>query len=166
MFEAVTKYNVEVHALEQVPYLLAQAFREATTGTPAPVSGAGQEVRKLAEAMSIPVAFSMDGKGLIPDNHPLSVGAVGTYCRPCANRAVSEADLVFFIGCGTGDQVNKNWTLSPAGTTVIQMEINAAEIGRNHPGALGIHGDARVSLEQLNQAVSNRVKKESWSRTV
>jgi len=230
MFEAVTKYNVEVHALEQVPHLLTQAFREATTGTPAPahldflgyegnftdeakadltvlceseytrlparrpfphpgeieaaaqslrkaerpvlvvgrgavVSGAGEEVRKLAESMSIPVAFSMDGKGLIPDDHPLSVGAVGTYCRPCANRSVAEADLVFFIGCGTGDQVTKNWTLPQAGTPVIQLDINAEEIGRNYPGALGILGDARVSLEQLNQAVSPCVKKESWSRT-
>jgi acetolactate synthase-1/2/3 large subunit len=231
MFEAVTKYNVEVHTLEQVPHLLAQAFREATTGTPAPVhldflgyegnftdeaksdlsvlceseytrvpakrpcpnpgeieaaaqslrkaerpvlvvgrgavvSGAGEEVRKLAESMSIPVAFSMDGKGLIPDDHPLSVGAVGTYCRPCANRTVAEADLVFFIGCGTGDQVTKNWTLPPVGTPVIQLDINAAEIGRNYPGALGILGDARVSLEQLNKAISSPVKKESWSRTV
>jgi acetolactate synthase-1/2/3 large subunit len=230
MFEAVTKYNVEVHTLEQVPHLLAQAFREATTGTPAPahldflgyegnftdearadltvlcepeytriparrphpdpkeiesaaqalrvaerpvlvvgrgavVSGAGKEVARLAETLSIPVAFSMDGKGLIPDDHPLSVGAVGTYCRPCANRTVAEADIVFFIGCGTGDQVTKNWTLPSVGTPVIQLDINAAEIGRNYPGALGIHGDARVSLEQLNQAVSGGAKKDSWSRT-
>jgi acetolactate synthase-1/2/3 large subunit len=231
MFEAVTKYNVEVHDLEQVPHLLAQAFREATTGTPGPVhldflgyegnftdeakadlsvlneseytriparrphpdpgeieraaqalreaecpvlvvgrgamvSGAGEELLRLAEALSIPVAYSMDGKGLIPDDHPLCVGAVGTYCRPCANKAVSEADLVFFIGCGTGDQVTKNWTLPLPGTQVLQLDINAAEIGRNYPGALGIYGDARVALGQLNQVVSFRVNRESWTRTV
>ena len=173
MFDAVTKYNVEVYNLEQVPHLLAQAFREATTGTPGPVhidflgyegdftdedeaeltpicepeytriparrfhpdpeeidlaaraleqaerpvlvvgrgavvSGAGGEVKKLAETMNIPVAISMDAKGIIADDHPLNVGPMGTYCRPSANKVVSEADLVFFIGCGMGDQVTKD----------------------------------------------------------
>jgi len=231
MFEAVTKYNVEVDALEQVPHLLAQAFRAATAGTPGPVhldflgyegnftdeaeaeltvlceseytriparrphphpreieaaaqalckaerpvlvvgrgavvSGAGAEVRKLAESLSIPVAFSMDGKGLISDHHPLSVGAVGTYCRPCANRTVSEADLVFFVGCGTGDQVTKNWTLPASGTPVIHLDIEPAEIGRNYPGAIGVLGDARVAVEQLNQVLPGGASKEAWSRKV
>lgn len=229
MFEAVTKYNVEVNNLDQVPQLLAQAFREATTGTPGPVhidflgyegnftdeaeaeltpicepeythiparrfhpglkeidaavralkqakkpvlvagrgavvSGAGAEVKRLAEAMSIPVAGSMDAKGIISDSHPLNVGQTGIYCRPCANKVVSEADLVFFIGCGTGDQVTKNWTLPQPGTTIIQLDINPVELGRNYCGSISILGDARTALEDLNQVLQIDRKRKSWSR--
>jgi len=118
------------------------------------VSGAAGAMVELAEKRSIPVATSVDGKGLIPDNHPLALGPVGTYCKPCANKIVAEADCVFFIGTNTGDQVTKNWTLPKQGTTVIQLDIEANEIGRSYPGAIGIVGDAKVSLEALNSAIS------------
>lgn len=229
MFAAVTKYDAEIHELEQLPRLLAQAFREATTGAPGPVhldflgyegdftdeaeaeltptcepeytriparrfhpdpgeieaavqallqaerpvlaagrgaviSGAGKEVKKLAEAMSIPVAGSMDAKGIIPDDHPLYAGPVGTYCRPCANQIVTEADLVFFIGCGTGDQVTKDWTLPRPGTTVIQLDIDPAELGRNYPGSISILGDAKLALAAVNQALRVDKKKTLWAQ--
>ena len=227
MFAAVTKYNVEVDSIEQLPHLLLQAFREATTGTPAPVhidflgyegdlidldeseldlvveerysrcpayrtvpekndilraeqlladsqrpvivagrgaivSGAGPELQKLAERLSIPVVSSVDGKSLLPDDHPLYIGPVGTYSRPCANQVVSEADLVFFIGCGAGDQVTKNWTLPAIGTKVLQIEINPSELGKNYPGTTGICGDAKTSLTLLLDLTGKRSKKDKW----
>ena len=87
-------------------------------------SQAQREVVELAERLSIPVATSLNAKGTIPDQHPLSVGVCGTYSRWCANRVVAEADLVFFIGSHTGSQVTTecrspdqersfNWTLIP-----------------------------------------------------
>ena len=228
MYDAVTKYNVEAYTIEQLPHLLAQAFRMATTGAPGPVhvdflgyegnltdeaegdlvacrepeyarlpahrlqpdpqeieraaqalqraerpvfvigrgvyiSAAGAEVRALAEKLNASVAYSMDGKGLLPDNHPLVVGAVGSYCRPCANKVVAESDLVFFIGCGTGDQVTKNWTLPPLGHRVIQLDIDPAELARNYPGALGILADAKLALAQLLEAVKPAGASSGWS---
>ncbi len=54
MYKAVTKYNVEVSAVEQLPHLLSQAFREATTGTPGPVHvhflGYGGNLLKIGRA--------------------------------------------------------------------------------------------------------------------
>jgi len=229
MFEPVTKYNVEVYDPEQLMYIMAQAFREATTGTPGPVhidflgyegnltdeveanfvpmceseftripakrfhpnfeeistalqaiknadkpvlivgrgavvSGAGIEVKKFAETLNIPVAFSMDAKGIIPDKHPLNAGPAGTYCRPCANRVVSEADLVFFIGCNTGDQVTKDWSLPLPDTKVIQLDINPVELGKNYRGTITILGDARMALSDLNQKLTRDNKNEGWSR--
>ena len=157
-FASVTKFSAVVENVEQLPRLLRQAFREATTGAPAPVhldiqgmsgdvateaeadlefiieesfmqrpafrpeadsgsvrqaarvlsgaqrpvivagggvtsSQAEREVVELAEMLSIPVATSLNAKGAIPDDHPLSVGVVGSYSRWCANRVVHEADL-------------------------------------------------------------------------
>ena len=102
--------------------------------------------------------------GIIPDDHPLYAGPVGTYCRPCANQIVAEADLVFFIGCGTGDQVTKDWTLPKPDTTVIQLDINPAELGRNYPGSIAILGDAKLALADINQMLQIDKKRTSWSQ--
>ncbi len=231
MFQGVTKYDVNVDAIEQLPHLLRQAFREATSGKPRPVhldllgnlgtliaeaqaelevlvedcfsqcnafrpepekeyikeaarllekaarpvivagggataSCAGPELVKLAEKLSIPVATSLNGKGIIVEDHPLSLGVVGSYSRWCANRVVSEADLVLFVGSHTGDQVTNAWKVPPKETTVIQIDRDAAEIGRNYPNAVGLVGDAKASLRKLVRAVNpgSAKKKKKWAR--
>ncbi len=228
MYQPVTKYNVEVGVVEQLPHLLAQAFREATTGSPGPahldflgyegnftdeavaeleplvepqfgrlpafrppadaadirraaealrkaerpvlvvgrgalVSGAQEQVRQLAERLGMPVAVSIDGKGALPDRHPLFAGSPGSYCAPCANKVVAGSDLVFFIGSSAGDQVTRNWTLPPVGSPVIQLDINPAEIGRNYPNTLGILGDARAALEALLAELGPAPRKQGWA---
>lgn len=227
LFEPVTKYNAEVSTLAQLPFQLRQAFREATTHTPAPVhldllghngrlledatgnfpvtveatftrypayrpepdpaeieraaqaigaaqrpvivagggvrlSSAQAEVMALAEHLSIPVATSVNGKGTILDAHPLSVGVVGSYSARCANQVVSEADLVIYIGSNTGDQVTNNYTVPPLGTRVVQMDINAAEIGRSYAGAVGVVGDAKKAVAKLLLAFPNKRENEIW----
>ena len=229
MFDQVTKYNVFVDAAEQLPYLLRQAFREATSGTPGPVhldvlghvgqttdkfqidsdvvieepythyppyrpepqndrvqkvaqaleqakkpviisgggataSSAGEEIVDLAEALSIPVATSLNGKGTIRDLHPLSLGVVGSYSRWCANKVVSEADLVLFIGTNTGDMVTNNWTLPKRGTPVIQIDINPSELGRNYPLMMGLMGDAKATVRKLLEFVDAKHKKVEWAQ--
>jgi acetolactate synthase-1/2/3 large subunit len=229
MFDQVTKYNVFVDAAEQLPYLLRQAFREATSGTPGPVhldvlghvgqttdkfqidtevvieepythypayrpeppyddvekvarslegakkpviisgggataSSAGAEIVKLAEALSIPMATSLNGKGTIQDHHPLSLGVVGSYSRWCANKVVSEADMVLFIGTNTGDMVTNNWTLPKRGTPVIQIDINPSELGRNYPLMTGIMGDAKATVRKVLEFVDAKHKKVEWAQ--
>ena len=227
MFDPVTKYNVNVDTIEQLPLLLCQAFREATTGCPRPVhldmlgyagediemaeidesvvieaqyarypairpepekerleaaashlenaarpvivagggaiaSSAGPEILRLAEMLSIPVATSNDGKGIIPDTHPLSVGIVGSYSCPSANQVVAEADRVLFIGCNTGDQVTHNWTLPKPDTSVIQIDINPSELGRSYRNTLGLLGDAKVTVRRLSEFLNKSDKNTDW----
>jgi len=229
LFESVTKYNVSVDTLEQLPYLLRQALREATSGAPAPVhldigggyagegmegaegnldvvieevftrypstrpmpetenireavrlleeaerpvivagggarsSGAGPEIIKLAEMLSIPVATSLNAKDIMVDSHPLSVGVVGTYSRWCANKVVSEADLVLFIGSHTGDQVTNEWTVPRPGTSVIQIDIDGAELGRSYSNAVPLLGDAKVTLQRMIDIVKGKSDKKAWA---
>ena len=134
--------------------LAASARPVIVAGGGAIASGAGEAVTLLAEKGAIPVATSADGKGTIREDHPLSVGVVGSYSRYSANKTVCEADLVLFIGCGTGDQVTHNWTLPTPGTPVIQIDINPAELGRNYPNSASLLGDARLSVEMLCAAVA------------
>jgi acetolactate synthase I/II/III large subunit len=228
MFAPVTKYNVRIDTVEQLPLLLRQAFREATSGAPGPVhldvmgysgeiieaaeadldvvieapfarypsfrpepeveairkaahllegaarpvivagggataSSAGPEIVKLAEMLSIPVATSLNGKGVILEDHPLSIGIVGSYSQWCANQIVSEADLVLFIGSHTGDQVTNGWTVPRQGTPVIQIDIDPTELGRNYPNEVGLLGDAKVTARRLTETIQPRGIKRGWA---
>ena len=129
-------------------------------------SGAAAEVVQLAEKWKLPVATSLNGKGAILENHPLSIGVVGLYSRACTNRLVSEADLVFFIGSHTGSQVTHSWQVPPPGTPVIQLDIEAEELGRNYPNSVSLCGDARVVLRQLLAADRGDAGRSAWLERV
>ncbi|MGV3626979.1 MAG: thiamine pyrophosphate-binding protein [Betaproteobacteria bacterium] len=137
-------------AIREVAKQLAAAQRPLiVAGGGVMSSGAQAEVLALAERKSIPVATSLNAKSAIVDQHPLAVGVVGTYSRECANRAVHEADLVFFIGSRTGGQTTVNWKIPGSGTRVIQLDIEPLELGRNYPNSASLVGDAKATLQQL-----------------
>ena len=119
-------------------------------------SGAQAELVELAEKLQIPVATSLTAKGAIADHHPLSVGVVGTYSRACANRAVSEADLVFFVGTHAGGQITAMWKIPSPGTAVIQLDIDAEQLGRNYVNAASLQGDAKVGLRSMINAATKK----------
>ena len=129
-------------------------------------SQAEAEVVLLAEKLSLPVVTSLNGKAVIPENHPLSVGVCGTYSRWCANRAVAQADLVFFIGSHTGSQVTYNWRIPKAGTPVVQLDIDPEEIGRSYPALVGLVGDAKATLQRIIGSVKEPNTRPQWIETV
>jgi acetolactate synthase-1/2/3 large subunit len=129
-------------------------------------SGAGAESIKLAEMLSIPIATSLHAKALVPDEHPLNVGVPGSYSRWCANQAIAAADLVFFVGSHTGGQVTNGWQIPKIGTTTIQLDIDAEELGRNYPNTVSLHGDAKVTLQKLIEASERQQPREKWLKEV
>ncbi len=142
--------QAEPERVREVANLLAAAQRPVlVAGGGVTSSGAQAEVVALAEKFSIPVATSLNAKGAIAENHPLSVGVVGLYSRPCANQAVSQADLVFYVGSKTGSQVTNSWKIPASGTRVIQLDIEPAELGRNYSNLVSLCGDAQAVLQQL-----------------
>lgn len=140
----------EPERVREAARILSQAQRPViVAGGGVTASGAEAEVTRLAEMLNIPVATALNAKGCIPENHPLSVGVVGSYSRWSANRVVSEADLVLFIGSHTGSQVTLDWRLPAEGTPTIQIDIDASELGRSYANAYGLLGDAKRTLERL-----------------
>ena len=143
--------------------LMAKAQRPIiVAGGGVTLSGAQAELVAFAEKIQIPVATSLNAKGAILDTHPLSVGVVGTYSRECANRAVYEADLVFYIGSHTGGQVTVEWAIPAAHTTVIQCDIDPEELGRSYPNAASLLGDAKTVLHQLTQSAHVSKHHAAW----
>ena len=125
-------------------------------------SRAKGEVVELAEMLNIPIATSLNAKETITDDHPLSVGVVGSYSRWCANRVVAEADLVVFIGSHTGSQVTNDWKIPPTGTPVIQIDIDPAELGRSYPTKVALQGDAKVTVRKLIETLEPMGPREEW----
>jgi acetolactate synthase-1/2/3 large subunit len=153
----------ELTLVREALELLAAARRPIiVAGGGVITSQAENELVSLAEKLSIPVATSLNAKTAIPWNHPLAVGVPGIYSRACANKAVCEADLVFFIGSHTGGQVTHDWRIPPTGTPVMQLDVNPAEIGRSYPIKLGMLGDARASLRKLLDNADTAAPRREW----
>ena len=137
----------DTSAVKEAVRLLAEAERPViVAGGGVTVSGARQELVELAEMLSVPVATSLNAKQTFPYDHPLAAGVPGAYSQACANKAIAGADLVFFVGSHTGGQVTNDWRLPRPGTRIVQLDINAAELGRSFPITLGMQGDVRASL--------------------
>jgi acetolactate synthase I/II/III large subunit len=129
-------------------------------------SGAGAELLALAEHLSLPLATTLNGKEVVPGDHPLAVGVVGNYSRVCANRAVAEADLVVFVGTQTSDQVTSAWRVPGPSTPVVHIDIDPAELGRHYPRTTPVLGDAKVVLGAMRAAAGPAVAREDWTARV
>ncbi len=152
--------------LKKILHHLEKAERPViVAGGGARWSGAGPELVALAEALSIPVATSLNGKDCIPASHPLSVGVVGSYSRESANRVVAAADLVFFVGTSAGGMTTHVWSVPKIGIPAIQIDIDPEVIGRNYPVKAGILADAKVTLAALLKLSSN-VQRSKWLEQV
>ena len=116
-------------------------------GKGAAYARAEHEVRRFIDASGLPFLASPMGKGVVPDDHPQSVA-------PARSLALQEADVVFLVGA------RLNWIMHfglpprfAPGVKVIQLDVAAEEIGTNVPAAVGLVGDARAVMAQLNAAL-------------
>ncbi|MBS33927.1 MAG: acetolactate synthase [Verrucomicrobiales bacterium] len=129
-------------------------------------SGARTELVELAEKLQVPVITSLNAKEMFPPDHELALGISGQYSRFCANKALAEADLVFFIGSHAGGQITNDWRLPRPGTRVLQLDINPAELGRSFPLTAGMQCDARTGLRQLLETAESPSPQNSEARVL
>jgi acetolactate synthase-1/2/3 large subunit len=147
-------------AVERAADLLLQARQPIiVAGGGVVTSEAWAELTALAEALGAPVGTSICGKGAIAEDHPLSVGVVGgNGGRPYANGLLQAADLILYVGCKTDSVTTEGWELPPLTTdqTVLHLDVDPTEVGRNYPTAVGLVGDAKLALADLLAAVRAR----------
>ena len=108
------------------------------------------EVRAFIERTQVPFVRSPMGKGVMPDDHPLSAGAARTL-------ALQQADVIFLMGA------RLNWIfhfgLPPRyakDVKIIQLDISPEEIGHNKPTEVALVGDGKAIMAQVNKALANR----------
>ncbi len=119
-------------------------------------SNAQEEVRELAERLKAPVATTLMGIGAFPGNHPLSLGMLGMHGSTAANRAIQEADLLMVLGARMGDRaIGKREEFGKA-ATLIHVDIDPAEIGKNVSTDIPIVGDLKRILREILKAPLDR----------
>ena len=114
------------------------------------ISGAGAELRTLAETMHIPVTNTLLGKGAFPESHPLSLGMLGMHGTAYANKAVADCDLIMSIGSRWDDRITGTPETFCPEAVKIHIDIDPAEINKQFIMDCAIVGDARTVLKSLN----------------
>ncbi|MBI4337407.1 MAG: thiamine pyrophosphate-binding protein [Chloroflexi bacterium] len=112
-------------------------------------SGAGKELQQLIEAAELPLALTEMGRGAVPEDHPLCFGP---------NRVgVRQADVILVMATRLNYQLGYGRPpMFPENVKVIQVDIEPSEIGRNRPVEVGIVGDAKAILGQMNDEIRRR----------
>ncbi len=124
------------------------------------LSGAASALEAMQDAIHLPVATTLMGKGAVSDRHPLSIGLIGNILAR-GNRAygarelVTEADLILLVGTRTAANGTDAWSQYPPDARFLHIDIDPTEIGRNYE-AFRLLGDARLVLDALRARLLER----------
>ncbi len=129
-------------------------------------SGVKPKFQNFAIKTRIPVISTMMGIGVMPSDNELYLGMLGTHGKAVANRALHEADLVIVCGARLGDRAVAAPDQMSKNTTVIHIDIDPAEIGKNVKTEIPIVGDMRNVLKMLAENIGDYTVPEQWQQTV
>lgn len=120
------------------------------------LSHAENELKELAERMHIPVVTTMMGLSILPTEHPLNMGMLGAHGNVYANKAVAKSDLLIMIGCRVADRAILSPEELEKRTSLVHIDVDPAEIGKNMKAAIPVVGDVKVILQQLLKRLEPR----------
>lgn len=140
-------------AVKQAAQLLLGAKKPViVAGWGTVLSRADVELQELAEMMDIPVATSPKAKGIMSESHPLSLGVLGFAGSPVSKEYIIKRDVDVMLAVGTSfnEFVTSGWDkrLLPM-QSLIHIDIDCNEIGKNYFVHVGIAGDAKIVLREL-----------------
>jgi len=116
--------------------------------------GAGAELQALAELLHAPVATTISGRGVIPEDHPLSVGyGFSRGGNLPSYRVFRKIDTLLAIGCKYGETATGCYDLKIP-PRHIHIDINAASIAANYPTSLALVSDALPAIRGLLHRLS------------
>jgi acetolactate synthase I/II/III large subunit len=150
----MSRPTIDAAAVAQIVSALASAERPVLYAGGGVLSArATSDLAALAEALEVPVAHTLMGKGCLRDDHPLLLGQTGFWGTPIANEKCRTADLIVAIGTRLAEANSSSWdarfTFSMPPTRLIHIDADEAEIGRNYPTELGVVADAKLALSAL-----------------
>jgi len=140
-------------ALERAATALRKAERPCLlAGHGVALAGAEAELLKLARVARVPVMTSPKGKGVFPENDPLSLGVLGFAGHERAENYLQSGaiDLLLIVGTSLNEFVTNAWTLPITGAhQLVQIDIDPMMLGKNYPVDILVVGDAQVALAEL-----------------
>lgn len=116
-------------------------------------SAASAELRELAATWQIPVVTTLMARGAFPDSDPLAFGMPGMHGGYAAVMAMQRADLLICVGARFDDRVTGRLDGFAPEARVIHIDVDPGEIGKVRKADVGLVGDARAVLVELNSAL-------------
>jgi acetolactate synthase-1/2/3 large subunit len=157
----MTRPSLDPDTAASIVDMLARAERPVIyVGGGVLSSRATAELAALAEALEVPVAHTLMGKGCLRETHPLLLGQTGFWGTPIANDTCRQADVILAVGTRLAEANSSSWdprfTFAIPPTRLVHIDADPAEIGRNYPTELGVVADARLALGVLAQAAKGK----------
>ena len=141
-----SKLDLVINALQQ-----AQR-RILLVGGGAIAAEAQGEVQALAEQLQIPVLTTVDGRGVIPEDHPLCIG--NYYNSAGMYQAIADADLTLAIGTKFAVGVDGQFASQTPPGKLVHIDIDSNMVGRTHRAHIGLVADAKLALQGIHQKLS------------
>jgi acetolactate synthase-1/2/3 large subunit len=112
-------------------------------------AGAADEVRQVAELLEAPVATTFQGKGILPEDHPLFLWpGFGAAAPPFVRDVVASCDATLAVGCRFGEVATGSYGLEPP-RPLIHVDIDREVPGRNYKADVAVLADAGAFLRAL-----------------
>lgn len=143
-------------------------------------SGCGAEIQALSELLQAPILATNGSKGIVPEDQPLMLGNILTMCWTVESRVLDTADVMVAVGTRFSERATrsrrkdaesdvtgrsaKGWTMRMP-QTMIHVDIDPGEFGKNYRPTLAIHSDAKAALRQLIAALRAKAMPPRPSRT-
>jgi thiamine pyrophosphate-dependent acetolactate synthase large subunit-like protein len=125
-------------------------------GTGVQWAEAWPQLRTFAELLGAPVTTSLGGKSSFPENHPLSLGSGGNAVPKTVHHFVANADLIIGIGCSFTET---NFGIKfPKGKKFIHATLDPNHLNKDVPAAVGLVGDAGLTLDALIGELKQSIK--------
>jgi acetolactate synthase I/II/III large subunit len=129
-------------------------------------AGAASDIVTLAEHLNAPVATTIEGKGVVSENHPLWLWCgFGTAAPPFVRKIAASCDLTFAIGCRFSEVGTGSYGLQPPGK-LIHVDIDPAALGKNYRTDLPIVSDAAGFVRALLARITPRERDEDLRRAI
>ncbi len=161
-YQPEKSYSVEAAQIDEALQLIHKAQRPLIlAGHGTMISGADAELKELAETLNCPVTSTLLGKGVFPEEHPLSLGMLGMHGTAYANKAICGCDLLINVGSRFDDRIIGQADKFCKDAKIIHIDIDASEMDKMIKTDIKIIADAKTALTEINKRISG-LPTESW----
>ena len=141
---------------EKAAHIISEAVRPVVLAGNGVIRGnASEALVRFAEKLNIPVATTFMAKGVIPDIHPLALGAIGLQTPDYVNHAFAEADVVITVGYDVVEYAPRSWN-PKHDKKIVHVDMSPAEVDAAYIVNVGVVGDINSSLHALTEIAMPR----------
>ncbi len=146
-------YKPNLKQLRRVVDLIKQAKRPLIlAGGGVVLSGASEELRRLAKRITAPVTTTLMGLGVYPgSDEKLWLGMLGMHGTYRANMSTGACDLMIAVGVRFDDRVTGKTDAFAKQAKIVHIDIDPTSIRKNVPVTIPVVGDCKITLEALNR---------------